>query len=316
MSEISVIVPVYKVEKYLKQCVDSILGQSFSDFDLILVDDGSPDNCPQICDEYASLDSRVHVIHQDNGGISAARNAGIDYSFNNSNSQWLAFIDSDDWIHKNYLLKLFEAVKHNDVKIAVCSNVCQKKPSDRSSVAKVYSAERIWCLRRINCLFASCKLIHKSLFSELRFPPVRVFEDEATMYKVHFTQNKVAFLKAPMYVYSINENSIMHTIAGQNLELQKKARAEQKEYLLENGFLKAAEPLVLWELIGDMRKSRDEGDTVQFQRKRNSLKGRVVKDFFVVPLPITQYYYIYRALWPKFFELIMNIKHSVFKHYR
>ena len=83
---ISVIVPVYKVEPYLRRCVDSILGQTYCDFELILVDDGSPDSCPSVCDDYAAQDSRVHVIHQENGGLSAARNAGIDWAFANSDS--------------------------------------------------------------------------------------------------------------------------------------------------------------------------------------------------------------------------------------
>jgi len=110
MPAISIIVPVYKVEAYLARCVDSILDQSFRDFELILVDDGSPDNCGAICEEYARKDSRIHVIHQENGGLSAARNAGIDWAFENSNSQWLTFVDSDDWLHREYLNVLYRAV--------------------------------------------------------------------------------------------------------------------------------------------------------------------------------------------------------------
>ena len=92
---VSVIVPVYKVEKYIHRCVDSILAQSFRDFELILVDDGSPDNCGAICEEYAAKDSRIHVIHQANGGLSAARNTGIEWALAHSDSQWLTFIDRD-----------------------------------------------------------------------------------------------------------------------------------------------------------------------------------------------------------------------------
>ena len=96
MPGISVIVPVYKVENFLHRCVDSILAQTFTDFELILVDDGSPDGCGEICDAYAREDSRIHVIHQKNGGLSAARNTGIDWVLENSDSRWLAFVDSDD----------------------------------------------------------------------------------------------------------------------------------------------------------------------------------------------------------------------------
>ena len=121
MAKISVIVPVYKVEQYLRRCVDSILSQTFSDFELILIDDGSPDRCGEICDEYKQRDGRVVVIHQSNGGLSAARNTGIIWSLENSDSDWLTFVDSDDWVHSEYLERLFRAVNKYGTKISVSS---------------------------------------------------------------------------------------------------------------------------------------------------------------------------------------------------
>jgi len=100
--QISVIVPVYKVEQYIHRCIDSILSQSFTDFELILVDDGSPDNCGKICDEYAQKDSRIRVFHKSNGGVSSARNLGLD----NAKGEWIAFIDSDDFVENEYLEEL------------------------------------------------------------------------------------------------------------------------------------------------------------------------------------------------------------------
>jgi len=99
MALIGVVVPVYKVEQYLHRCVDSILRQTFSDFELILVDDGSPDRCGEICDEYARQDSRVRVIHQENAGLSAARNTAIDLLLQENRTEWITLIDSDDWVH-------------------------------------------------------------------------------------------------------------------------------------------------------------------------------------------------------------------------
>lgn len=99
--EISIIVPVYQVEKYLNECIDSILAQTFTDFELILVDDGSPDNCPALCDAAAKRNSRVRVIHKQNGGVSTARNAGLDAAQGN----WIAFVDSDDTVEPEYLEK-------------------------------------------------------------------------------------------------------------------------------------------------------------------------------------------------------------------
>ena len=103
--EISIIVPVYQVEKYLNECIDSILAQTFTDFELILVDDGSPDNCPALCDAAAKRDSRVRVIHKQNGGVSTARNAGLDAAQGN----WIAFVDSDDTVEPEYLEKMHKA---------------------------------------------------------------------------------------------------------------------------------------------------------------------------------------------------------------
>lgn len=104
MPEISVIVPVYKVEKYIRRCVDSILAQTFTDFELILIDDGSPDNSGSICDEYVTRDARVQVIHKENGGVSSARNVGIDAA----NGNWITFVDSDDYVKETYLEDLYE----------------------------------------------------------------------------------------------------------------------------------------------------------------------------------------------------------------
>ena len=118
MAHISVIVPVYKVEPYLRRCVDSILTQTFTDFDLILIDDKSPDQCPHICEEYAITDSRVHVIHhKKNLGLSAARNMGIDWAFAESDSEWITFVDSDDWVHPLYLDALFNSVHNHSISV-------------------------------------------------------------------------------------------------------------------------------------------------------------------------------------------------------
>ena len=120
MAEISVIVGVYKMPQYLPRCIEGILGQTFRDLELILVDDGSPDECGQICDEYARKDSRVHVIHQQNAGICLARNAGLDWAFANSDSRWIFFHDNDDWIHPETLERLLSAAQELDTHIAVC----------------------------------------------------------------------------------------------------------------------------------------------------------------------------------------------------
>ena len=113
--KISIIVPVYKVEKYIHKCIDSILAQTFTDFELILVDDGSPDNCGKICDEYAKEDSRIVVIHKDNGGVSDARNIGI----SRANGEYIGFVDSDDYIDKDMYKNLYESCLNNKADISI-----------------------------------------------------------------------------------------------------------------------------------------------------------------------------------------------------
>ncbi|MBQ6543175.1 MAG: glycosyltransferase family 2 protein, partial [Clostridia bacterium] len=115
MPLISVIVPVYKVEKYLPRCLDSILSQSFTDFELLLVDDGSPDSCPEICDEYARRDRRISVIHKENGGLSSARNAALE----RATGKYVSFVDSDDYITADALQTLYSALTETDSDIAV-----------------------------------------------------------------------------------------------------------------------------------------------------------------------------------------------------
>ncbi len=121
--EISIIVPVYKVEKYLNECIDSILAQTFTDFELILVDDGSPDNCPALCDAAAEKDSRVRVIHKINGGVSTARNAGLAAAQGN----WIGFVDPDDFVDKTYYEKMLRAAKQAGAELAVCNEVLWKR---------------------------------------------------------------------------------------------------------------------------------------------------------------------------------------------
>ena len=109
MARISVIVAVYKMPEFLPRCIEGILGQTFRDLELILVDDGSPDHCGEICDAYAAKDSRVHVIHKENAGVCVARNTGLDWVYEHSDSEWIFFHDNDDWIHPETLQRLYEA---------------------------------------------------------------------------------------------------------------------------------------------------------------------------------------------------------------
>lgn len=213
MAKISVIVLAYKAEQYIHRCVDSILAQSFADFELILVDDGSPDNCGLICDEYARQDNRIHVIHQENGGMSVARNAGIDWIFSNSDSQWLTFVDSDDWIHRDYLQFLYNAALENNCLLAACAffmTTGEDFPQLPTFEPRALSADDYYCTEEEGFHPAPVcgKLYHKSLFATLRYPVGKYHEDEFTTYLTVYAAGTVAQLSAKLYAYYHNEGSI------------------------------------------------------------------------------------------------------------
>ena len=128
MAQISIIVPVYKTEQYLERCITSILSQTFSDFELILVDDGSPDNCPKICDYFAQLDSRIKVVHKINAGVAAARNTGLSVATGEYNT----FVDSDDWIEPDMYQRLMDKAKEYDCDVVMCD--CIKDFPDHSEI--------------------------------------------------------------------------------------------------------------------------------------------------------------------------------------
>lgn len=243
MPKISVIVPVYKVEPYIHRCVDSILGQTYSDFELILVDDGSPDNCGKICDEYAEKDSRVHVIHQENGGLSAARNAGIDWSFANSDSQWLAFIDSDDWVHRDYLKLLAGAAERLDTPIAICgpwwTDRVLEDPDHSNAEAVLMDTEQAYVEHQEKCTPGWCKLIRKTLMTEVRFPVGKLYEDAFTTHKLLFSVEKVAVFREKLYYYYSNPNSITRAKWSDRKLDCIEAHELRLQYFLENGYQKA-----------------------------------------------------------------------------
>ncbi len=212
MPTISVIVPVYKVEKYIHRCVDSILGQTFTDFELILVDDGSPDRCGAICDEYAEKDTRVQVIHQENSGVAVTRNVGIDWVFANSDSQWVTFVDSDDWIHPRMLEMLLEAANTCGVKISVCGyqEVQRKDPYEeiKETVYKKVIPNDFYISNLVNAAVPWGKLYHKSCFEKIRYPEGKIHEDEFVTYRIIYAQPHIVEVQKKLYFYFENMQGI------------------------------------------------------------------------------------------------------------
>lgn len=215
MSRVSVVVPVYKVEQYLERCVKSILEQTYEDFELILVDDGSPDNCPKLCDEIKKTDSRIHVIHQQNGGLSAARNAGIDWTFENSDSEWITFIDSDDWVHPCYLESLLKAAVEFSCPVSmgqmpVTQSYKVDELSEEELQPQLWDTEVAFQEEVLDPNSACCRMFRRELFRDVRFPVGKLHEDRFTTYKLLFLSDKVAVIYAPLYYYFVNAEGIVH----------------------------------------------------------------------------------------------------------
>lgn len=242
MPKISVIVPVYNVEPYIHRCVDSILAQTFTDFELILIDDGSPDNCPAICDEYAVKDDRVHVIHQENGGLSAARNAGIDWVFENSDSEWISFVDSDDWVAENYLEVLYKGASDNNLSVSVCGFIRTKGEidlEDNETMFQLITPEEFYVKDRTNFVIAWGKLYKIECFNEIRFPVGKIHEDEFVTYKILFKYQQIAAVDAQLYYYYTNPSGIMLRDWSEERLAAYDAMMEQLSFLDNNGFQNA-----------------------------------------------------------------------------
>lgn len=212
-SLISVIVPVYNVEEFLPTCVDSLLAQTYEDLEIILVDDGSKDASGNICEAYAKKDPRVRVIHKENGGLSSARNAGIDIA----RGEYLSFVDSDDWIEPETYEWLLELVRKYDVKLVCAGRYDVNYASGKKTKGlcppreEVISGEEL--VRRIfrwdNIDSAACdKLYHRSLFRETRYPIGKVCEDVPTTYRIALDAGKAAMCPKPVYNYLHRPGSI------------------------------------------------------------------------------------------------------------
>ena len=210
--KVSVIVPVYKVEKYIHRCIDSILAQTFADFELLLVDDGSPDNCGNICEEYAAKDSRVRVIHQTNQGQAAARNNAIAQA----QGGYVCFVDADDAVHPSMLDTLYRAMKSTDSQISVCSAIEQEKLEDSFfndtgiSPFECYDIDEDVLLRLYDkayvCWVVWGKLIPVELARRIPFTVGRFYEDNAVVVKWLYEAKKVAVTDSQLYFYQINRN--------------------------------------------------------------------------------------------------------------
>lgn len=214
MELISVIVPIYNVEEYLKRCIESIVNQTFKNLEIILVDDGSTDASGEICDKYAEKDTRIKVIHKKNGGLSSARNAGIDVA----QGKYIAFLDSDDWIESNLYEYLYSLMKKNSASMAECDfikaydeniKISYKGDIQERIYNNIEALQRLYGEAYIKTTVVWNKVYEKELFKDIRFPEGKLHEDEFTTYKIIYKAKKVIVSNIPMIYYRQREKSIM-----------------------------------------------------------------------------------------------------------
>jgi glycosyltransferase involved in cell wall biosynthesis len=231
-TKISVIVPVYGIEKYLPKCIESILNQSFEEFELILVDDGSPDNCPSICDHYANLDSRIVVVHKKNGGLLSARKAGLEVA----NGAYIANVDGDDWVDKYYLDTLYKLAVTNNADLTVTGHFREfngKIETIKPSNAGYYNEDQIKSSIIPNAIFNGefCehgmttyvwnKLFKKELLEEVLFDvhnDILMGEDAAITYSYLGLAKSLVISKIPLYYYRQRHDSIVKSIENPKME--------------------------------------------------------------------------------------------------
>lgn len=234
---ISIIVPVYKVEKYLKRCLDSIINQTYTNLEIILVDDGSPDNSGKICDEYALKDNRITVIHKENGGVSSARNTGL----NSSTGKWISFVDSDDWIDENYFSTMMRNI-NDDVDVIICSynRVVNEKYEQIRYFYKTKSLNNYEYLNNVlnpqsGFGFCHMKLYRKKVIHEINFNEnLKVGEDALFNLKISSNIKKAIFIPDTLYNYRINSESVVKKFDIEYVQKYLKAMQYTKEYIFNN----------------------------------------------------------------------------------
>jgi len=236
---ISVIVPVYNVDNYLRKCIDSLIVQTLKDIEIILVNDGSTDESIDICEEYKLKDNRIKVIHKENGGLSDARNKGIDIA----KGKYISFVDSDDWINPQMLEKLYILASKYEADIVQGDYI---KAYDEDIIVNnmseniiKYNAEQIldelYSGNYTKNIVVWNKIYKRELFNDIRFPKGKLHEDEFTTYKILHKANLIIDSNIPIYYYRQREGSIMNSDFNiKRLDLLE-ALKERKEYFIQNG---------------------------------------------------------------------------------
>ncbi len=234
---ISVIIPVYKVEKYVERCIQSVINQTYENLQIILVDDGSPDNCGKICDEYAKKDHRIEVIHKSNGGLSDARNKGLEIA----KGEYIGFVDSDDYIEADMYEVLYNLLKQYNADVSICNfyTVSQGKISIKNADNGINEYNRIEILKEILLdrniqSYAWNKLYKKELFDEIKYPIGKKYEDIGTTFFLLEKCNKVVVTGKSEYYYINRQDSIVNNVTETTITDYIELIMQRYDYIEEN----------------------------------------------------------------------------------
>ena len=322
---VSVVVPVYRVEKYLDKCVSSICAQTFADFELILVDDGSPDNCPALCDAWAQKDSRIRVIHQKNGGLSAARNAGIEAAL----GQYLLFVDSDDYIEPDMLRQLVYGAQRSGAKMTLCSLRYEDElgipflyPDFSSVQDAILDRNAFWngyySSQSAYYVVAWNKLYRRELFTSLRYPVGKLHEDEYVLQELVDQCDNICCLGYVGYHYVQRSGSITNSAKNVDhleyweiLLLRAERFCGSGDFLRAEGMLQSV-ILGLWKRQPDFTRTPDlarsfravVGECSQFYLRLARKTGQKSMLFraFLLRLGLTQYIRFLQKRNPELFD--------------
>lgn len=232
---ITVIIPVYNVEQYIARCLDSVLAQTYTNLDVLIVDDGSPDNSIDIAQRYAERDPRIRIIRQENGGICKTRNTALDAV----RGEWIAFLDSDDSFEPEAMEKLLAAAKKNETKMSMCGYYLTYHDRDiKKAVCKeervirgTEEMQRYFLTEGLNLGYVWIKLFHRSVFDNIRFPLVRAYEDVAVQALVAEAAGSCAIINEPLYNYYQRDSSLTHAVQPEYHHMGLQAVMMRMEYV-------------------------------------------------------------------------------------
>lgn len=321
---ISVIVPIYKVENYLPKCVESIRNQTYHNLEIILVDDGSPDHCGELCDKYASEDKRIKVIHKKNGGLSDARNAGIDIA----KGAYIGFVDGDDYVHPQMYEFLHKGIKDKNAQISICKYQNVKE----DEFVSLHCKNNVKWITLANdqekfeyslgefttvCFTVAWNKLYKAeLFKEIRYPYGKIHEDEFTTYKTIELADRIVYTEEALYYYVQRQGSIMDN--GFDKRSLYRLDAYQDRLVLyqqTNRYQWYEKILYLYRLFllqwTELLIKTNKDNLVWLKPYKKYYNQQVLKNVWKLPVGKKKIGYLYYALFPKLYYQNRYLKKEV-----